>query len=42
MNLISIAHNLGKIYRMKKEKIEAERKNVSPLGIFRNFFTFSK
>jgi len=41
MNLISIAHNLQKIYRMMREKTRAERKNISPLGIFRNFFAFS-
>ena len=41
MNLISIAHNLQKIHRMMREKTRAERKNISPLGIFRNFFAFS-
>ena len=40
MNLISIAHNLGKIHRMLRENKKNETRNLNYLVFFRNLFAF--
>ena len=40
MNLISIAHNLGKIHRMMREKMKIREGNASVVVLLRNFFAF--
>ena len=40
MNLISIAHNLGKIHRMMRENKEIMGKSFSYFSLFRNFCVY--
>jgi len=40
MNLVSIAHNLGKIHKMKRENKGNEMKNSNFFVLFRNFFMY--
>ena len=40
MNLISIAHNLGKIHRMMRENKEIMGKSFSYFTLFRNFCVY--
>ncbi|MBS3175526.1 transposase [Candidatus Woesearchaeota archaeon] len=41
MNLISIAHNLGKIHRMIRENKRINRESYVSFVFLRNFFTSS-